>query len=164
MKGVKVLMSSDESKQVPKKVEQSPFDGLMNIMNNFFYESPMKDFFENLDDLLKKPIPLGKIPIHTYETNEDFIIEAELAGVNRDQIQLDFNNSYLTITVNDKQIIIKETNENDQLYQKSQSYQHLKRTIPIPFQVVKQDIKAAFKDGLLRIRIPIQKSKQIDIE
>lgn len=157
------MMASENSDQTPKKVDPSPFDGIMKIVNDFFYESPMKGFFESFDDLLKKPLIGATIPIDAYETKDEYIIEAELPGINREQIQLDVNSHYITITVQNTETI-NQLNEKDEIYHKSHSYQHLKRTIPLPYQVLESQIKASFKNGLLQIRFPGQKKKRIEIE
>lgn len=156
-------MDRDKFDRTPKKIEPSSFDGLMKMMNDFFYGiPPMKYFLENFDDFLTKPFITG-IPIDTYESNNEFIIEAKLPGIKREQIQLDINNHYMTITVNNSETI-NQVNDKDQTFHKSHSYQHLRRTIALPYPVINDKIKASFNNGLLEIRIPIQKNKRIEIE
>ena len=60
---------------------------LTNLFDNFFSD----DFISTFDDR-------NDIRADVRETNEAYLVEAELPGVNKDDLRLDYDNNYLTIS------------------------------------------------------------------
>ena len=156
-------MESDKNNKLPKKYEREPFEHLMRTMNDFFNEKPFKRLYETVEDMFQMPFPFQSIPIDMDETENYMIINAELPGVKREQIKIDWVGNQLTISV-DHSEEIKETNDKEQAFRKNKSYTHSSKTISLPYPIPEKNIKAAYRDGLLEIRIPKQKSKRISID
>lgn len=91
----------------------------MKSMNQFFHEKPVKNFMQTMDDFFKNPFPFAtSFHIEVNENADDYIIKAELPGINREQIELNAINNYIKITIHRLDI---ETSEDDlqQVYQKN---------------------------------------------
>ncbi|CDQ40459.1 Hsp20/alpha crystallin family protein [Virgibacillus salexigens] len=126
--------------------ERNPFHGLMEQMDAFFNESA-----KNFNTLVRRPIN-----VRTYETQSNLIVEAELPGYKRDQIQLEIIGNQLRIAVEDF-----SSNEQEKNYRG----QRAERTITIPFTISEKETKADLNNGILRITIPKKNSSRrfIDI-
>lgn len=136
----------------------------MKSMNQFFNEKPVRGFLQTMDEFFRNPFPFHS-PFHVdvRETAEEHIITAELPGVKREQIQLDVLDNYVTISVQSHEILTEE-DENQKMIKKRQSMQRSSRTIPLPQTITESKVKASYQNGLLKIRVPKQKGKHINID
>jgi HSP20 family protein len=98
------------------------------------------------------------------ETDKEYIVEAELPGVNKDDIVIDLHDDVLTLGVDVK----KEENEEKSgyIYRERQSGSY-RRSFNVE-NIKNEDVKATYKDGLLRVILPKdsteKKSAKIQIE
>ncbi|MBU8907453.1 Hsp20/alpha crystallin family protein [Desertibacillus haloalkaliphilus] len=143
----------DKNERLPKQ-QQKPYSDLLKSIDNFFTET-FKNFHDN-------GLFAPSFPVHMYETDQYYMIEAELPGVKKEQIQLDIYQNHVRIGVEHQEIINEEDQKNDFFHQQ-RSYQRRERTIPLPFTISEKDAKARYANGLLTIKIP-NKRKTIDIE
>jgi HSP20 family protein len=143
---------------IKKNKNNDPFQHLLDMVDQFFDERPLQRMLETLDEYFHQTF----IPIDIHETKQEYIIKAHLPNVKRNQIELEFADRYLVLTVKNNEII-ETVDENNQAYQKKQMHQNISRTIPLPYTVSEKDIKASFENGQLIIRFP-QKRKFIDVE
>jgi HSP20 family protein len=159
-------MNKDSQKNHLKKYEEpfvDPFGNIMKSMNNFFHDKPVKRLLDTIDEFFQMPFPLPSIPIDMYETDNEYVITAELPGVKREQIHLEYHGQQLMIAINNNEII-EEKNDQNQYYSKKHSYQRAARSITLPYHVSEKHIKAKYKDGLLEIRFPRHKTRKIIID
>lgn len=98
------------------------------------------------------------------EDNENFIVNAELPGLNKDDIKLSVRGNLLTISGDRKQ----ETETKTKTYHRVERlYGKFSRTISLPSEVDVNKIKAVYKEGVLRITLPkpeTMKPKEIEVE
>ncbi|WML47731.1 Hsp20/alpha crystallin family protein [Neobacillus sp. PS3-34] len=147
-----------------KKAKAEPFGDLMKTMNDFFQEKPVKGFLQTIDDFFRTPFPsTPSFHVETLESPKEIIINAELPGVKKEQIQIDIRGNYLNISVDQSELILEE-DEVNQTYRKKQFRQKSSRTIALPQPINEKNIKASYRDGLLQIRLPRVKGKTINIE
>lgn len=86
------------------------------------------------------------------ETDEDYTVEADLPGVKKEDITLEYKNNYLTIRA--KRETLNETKAEDKNYVcRERSYGQFQRSFYID-NVAHQDIDAEFKEGILKIKLP----------
>jgi HSP20 family protein len=158
------LPSVSEHFQPPMKKNKNSdyFDHLLDMVDQFFDERPLIKMLETLDEYFHQTFSQSYIPIDIDETKQEYIITAHLPNVNRNQIELEFADRHLILTVKNNEFI-ESVDEQTHVYQKKQTYQNISRTIPLPYPVSEKDIKASFQDGKLVIRLP-QKRKFIDVE
>jgi len=151
-------------KNNPKNKKSESFGELMKTMNDFFNEKPIRGFLQSMDEFFKTPFPpVTTFPIETVETGNEYIITAELAGIKKEQIQLNIVGSHLTISV-ENNVIETEEDDKNQFYHRKFSRQQTSRTISLPQPINEKDIKASYRDGMLQIRIPLEKGKIIHLE
>jgi HSP20 family protein len=141
----------------------TPFNRRKNMMKEF-----MRNFFdEDFDfmDLLPSSVNSGLMRTDIKETDKEYIIESEMPGFTKDQIDISINDGYITIKAKRED----QLNEEREGYiRKERSYGEVKRSFKL--QNVKEDeIKAQYKNGLLKVTLPKIKegknsSKKIDIE
>lgn len=125
----------------------------------------MDTFFKGFDDFFG---PVARQNIFTSdikETEKEYILEIDLPGVEKDDIELSYDNNHLIITANRREEF-KEEEEN--YVRKERYYGELQRSFYVD-NVREEDIKAEFKDGVLKVILPKEKEgtggkKIIDIE
>lgn len=128
--------------------------------------TPLRNFVRKLDSVfnesfkhLQKNFNLNSFPINVKETDSEIIVNAELAGCNRDQINLEIVGNQLRISVEDKKSF-SEKDEQNSYYRHEESLQHKERVITVPFDIPEKETKASFHNGLLKVVIPKKNSKR----
>ncbi|WP_216827825.1 Hsp20/alpha crystallin family protein [Alkalihalobacterium elongatum] len=146
---------SDKKKDphLPEVIKKSYNDFLKSI-DSFFH-----DAFQNLHN---NGMFYSQIPVQTYETDSDFVIEAQLPGVKKEQIILDVYQSHVKIGVKQEEFV-EEKNDVNKYVSQQYSTQVRERVIPLPFPVTQKDVKAKYQNGLLTIKVP-NRRHIIDIE
>ncbi len=102
--------------------------------------------------------------VDIYETPEEVVIEAEVPGVEKDNIKIEYANGVLTIKGERK--MEKEIKE-ENYHRLERSYGVFQRSFSIPSTVDPEKITATYKNGVLKIELPKQeraKPKEIKIE
>ena len=106
------------------------------------------DFFN--DDMLSEFNSGGSFKTDIKETPEEYVVHAELPGVKKEDINIDYNNNYLSISAT-------RNNENeekkDNYIRRERSYGSVSRGFYIN-NVDKNLIKAKFDNGVLTIDLP----------
>ncbi|WP_445506025.1 Hsp20/alpha crystallin family protein [Niallia sp. 03190] len=146
-----------------KKDKTEPFGGIIQSMNTFFQEKPVKNFLQSMDDFFNNPFPNMAFPLSIKETETANIITAELPGVNKEQITIDVYDRHITISVNYHDQITEE-NKQQNLFRSTQTYKRNSRTVTLPYLIDEHKVRASYQNGLLSISIPKQKGKKISID
>lgn len=124
---------------------------------------PKKIFFDDFfDDFM--PAKTMDMKCDIYEEGDNYVIEMDVPGFNKKDISIDVDNKYLTISVSHE----TSEDENDRNYiRKERSYTNMSRNFYIG-SVDEKDIKANFKDGILKVVVPkeekVDNKKKIEIE
>ena len=125
-----------------------------------------------LNKLFGEVIPVAKqVPaeveiwaprIDVYEKDNNIIIEAEIPGAKKEDIE---------VKIKDNAVIIKgevkreEEKKEENMYRSERFYGHFERVIPLPVEVKAEEAKAEIKDGILKLTIPkATAEKEIKIE
>jgi HSP20 family protein len=147
-------MDSDKN-NLPKLFDNSFYD-FMKSVDSFFDES-----FRRLNTFINRNTFL----VDLYETKSDVVIEAELPGYKRDQIQVEILGNQLRIAVENSEIT-EEKNDENIYYLKKRPLQKVERFISLPFSISEKDTRATYQDGILRIVTPKRNISRrfIDIE
>jgi HSP20 family protein len=136
-----------------------------NRKNNNLIGSGFEDFYNLLDDFFTpRSLERGTFMLDVSETEKEFIIEAELPGVKKEDIQLELIDGRLTISVN----------REDSTEDKRGNYIHKERRLSSMRRSVyladanPENIKAKMDNGILNITIQKEEkkinSRKIDIE
>ena len=122
------------------------------------------DFFDD-NFFNKKEKNLMKTDIK--EKKDKYTIEMDLPGFQKENIKLELNNGYLTISGKQENIIDEEE---EKYVHKERFYGECSRSFYVGDNIKEEDIDAEFKNGTLKIDIPkkeeqkeITETKQIEI-
>lgn len=98
------------------------------------------------------------------ETESEYLVTVDLPGISKKDIEVSYQDKRLTITGERK----KEDKEEKKDYLRRERYfGKFVRSFTLPAGVKDNEIKAAFKDGVLTVRIPkteVQKPKTVKID
>lgn len=131
------------------------FGGLFDIFNEpFFKDFPMTSSTS------------GKFKVDVKDNGKNYELTAELPGMSKENISLDYTNNYLTISAqrNDEK---SENDEKGNYIRRERHFGSMSRSFYID-GIDDEKISAEFKDGVLKVDLPkvtqqIQQGKQITI-
>lgn len=144
----------------PKR--QETLDQWFKSMNQLMQEKPVKGILRSIDDFFRQPFPHSPFNVGLHETENDYIVTAELPGVKRDQISINIINNSLTILVNQTDVT-SEINDIEKTEKHMASTRRLSRTIPFAVPVNERKTRASYRNGLLEVKIAKKQGKKIDI-
>ena len=102
-------------------------------------------------------------PVDIYETDDAFMLKAELPGFKKDDVNIEVHENRLIIRGERK----RETEaKEDQYHRLERAYGRFERAFWLPTTVDAEHIQASFKNGVLELRLPkspAAKPKQIPI-
>lgn len=87
------------------------------------------------------------------ENENEFIVEAELPGVKKDDIKLDIDDDTLTITAESK---VEKKEEKDNYLRMERRHGTYSRTFSIE-NIQNENVKAEYNDGILKVTLPKDK-------
>ena len=130
------------------------------------FGNPTAEFMKIFDEFFDEShdITSRKCPAHdVIENDDEFIIEMELAGVKKEDINIDTEDGVLTIETERKRDETLKYNRKEMYGGK------FKRSFILPDNTSVDEIKATLSDGILRLTIPKtidedKKKKQIVIK
>ena len=102
-------------------------------------------------------------PVDIYETDDAFMLKAELPGFTKEDVSIEIHENRLIIRGERKREI--EAKE-DQYHRLERAYGRFERAFWLPTTVDAEHIQASFKNGILEMRLPKSeraKPKQIPI-
>ena len=142
-----LVPGSRREKRTPEKSDD-PFDALWN------------SFFDNVMDR-------SEIGFRTdvKEKDDKYIIDAELPGMDKEDINVEMDDNYLTITANNEYY---EEEENEGYIRRERRKGNYRRSFYI--ENIKEDgVEAEYDNGILEITLPkkeetVTKKKTIDIK
>ena len=98
------------------------------------------------------------------EDKDGFVATVELPGLNKDCIEVAFEDGILTISGERK---AEERKETDGVHRTERVFGTFSRSVRLPKPVDEAKVKAAYKDGILTVSLPIAevaKPKQIEVK
>ena len=147
----------------PRSRQLDPFRNLREEVDRIF-----DDFFRSWSRPWSgwlEPTRAGFVPsVDLKETDEEFIITAEVPGVSKDELDVTITED--SVTLRGERREEKEHKEGDYHYRET-SYGSFQRVIPLPGEVVADKAKAKLKDGVLTLVLPKAqpaRSKGVQIE
>ena len=125
------------------------------------------DFFKGDDFFTRREQSLMKTDIK--EKGDKYIIEMDLPGYEKQNINLELKDGYLTVSAK----VEKENNsdEDERYVHKERFYGECSRNFYVGEDVTEEDVLAEFKNGILKISIPkkedrkeLPEAKKIEIQ
>ena len=133
-------------------VKWNPWNEMMSLRNS------LERIFD--DRFLMDRAPAGGFwnpAVDVFETDEAVVINAELPGLSKENIEIDVKNRLLTVKGERSQ---ETDTREDRYYRKERSFGRFERTFSLLEGVEPDKITAEFKDGVLKIRIPRPEDKK----
>jgi HSP20 family protein len=130
--------------------DDHPFYALQRDMNNMF-----DDFFGGFEMTPRGFFPSGKAgfmpSVDVKESEKEFIIKAELPGVDEKEIEVTVTDDAVTINGEKKE---EKEDKGKNYYYMERSYGSFHRVIPLAGEADPGKAEASFKNGVLNITIP----------
>ena len=103
----------------------------------------------------------GAAIMHTdiRETEAGYIIDMELPGFKKEDVKAELKNGYLTVSADHNESNDEKDNEGKFIRQE-RYYGECKRSFYVGNSITKEDIKANFEDGILKLSVPKAQPKQ----
>ena len=124
-------------------------------------------FFGDDDFFTRKENHLMKTDIK--EKKDKYVIEMDLPGYNKDNIDVDLKDGYLTISAKVEEN--NEDNKDEKFVRRERFYGECTRSFYVGKEVSEEEIEAEFKNGTLKIDVPkkdeykkLPESKKINIK
>jgi HSP20 family protein len=93
----------------------------------------------------------GQLAVDVYETDDELVIKARTAGVNKDDLDVSISEGILTISGT---LSSGDESEANNWHIQECYWGEFSRTLALPLAVKEDEAKAALKDGVLTISFP----------
>lgn len=121
-----------------------------NLFDEFFRDFPLG---YQIAPLHGNPLPRpGQIKVDIKENNGNLVIQAEIPGVKKEDIDVSIDKNVLTIGAEVSQY--DEDRENDKILHSERYFGSVKRSISLPGEVASDRATAKYEDGMLTLTLP----------
>jgi HSP20 family protein len=124
----------------------------MNRLFNTFFESPAGGPGNGLQTL-RRWIPAMDL----VETNEDFVLRADLPGLSESDVNIELEDNVLTVSGERK---AEHEERKEGYYRVERASGSFSRSLTLPEGVDPESVKASFDRGVLEVRIPKPEAKK----
>ena len=142
-------------------VKWNPRRNLVSGFNE--WDRFLSDFFGDMD--IPAQLPSSWSPsVDIQETNDKYLVTADLPGLSRKDINISIKEDILTISGERK---YETKDEKKNYYRMERGFGRFNRSFRLPDEVLADKITAKFKDGVLSVEIPKAeevKPKEIEIK
>lgn len=135
-------MSNEIQQRNSDTYNMTPFNFFEDFSRNFF-----NDFKPNL------------IKTDIHETDNEYLVEAELPGIPKEDIQVTYENGVLTIS-GQHQIDKATEDKKGRLLRSERSLTSVRRQYLLE-NVKEDEIKASYSEGILKLTLPKDSNKEI---
>jgi len=118
-----------------------------NLFPGWVDEFFNRDIWSGFDTRSETNMP----SVNIVEENDHYAIEMAAPGLEKKDFEVDLNDNVLTISVNKEEV--KEEKKKNYM-RREFSYTNFRRAFSMPTTVKEEDIKATYKEGVLKINIP----------
>jgi HSP20 family protein len=102
--------------------------------------------------------------LDVFDEKDHFVVNVELPGLKKEEIDLSFQDGVLSISGERKQT--KESQEGETTFRSERYFGKFQRSVTLPAAVDSSKISASYKDGILEVTLPkseAAKPKQIAV-
>lgn len=145
------------------------FDSIHQELDNFLRDTFFTHTFGHPLNVIKNSILRPAVEV--LQCKDNYKVKVQLPGVKKDNIEVELDNDFMTISAQTHEEKEEEhENENNLRYHTSEfRYGKYQRTISFDQPIKSEEAKAEYKDGILTITIPKQKTetkqpKKLEIE
>ena len=128
------------------------------------------DFYNMIDNFFSEPWFMGRyggrdtFKVDIQQKEKEYLVEAELPGVNHDEVKVELNDGNLQIEVKREENV---NEENKNYVHRERRFSSMCRSIYLG-DAASEGVKAKLEDGILKVTVPRQvkpaSTKRIEIE
>ena len=142
-------------------------ENLMDVFDDFdrnFFRN-----FGNMDRALYGKHAQNMMKTDVKETDDGYEVDIDLPGFKKDEIQLELNNGYLTISTQ-KALEKDEKNKKGRMLRQERYAGVMQRSFYVGEHITEEDVKASYESGVLHLVLPkkdaprLPEKKTIQIE
>ena len=142
-------------------------ENLMDVFDGFD-----RSFFRNfgsMDRALYGKHAQNMMKTDVKETDDGYEVDIDLPGFKKDEIQLELNNGYLTISTQ-KALEKDEKNKKGRMLRQERYAGMMQRSFYVGEHITEEDVKASYESGVLHLVLPkkdaprLPEKKTIQIE
>lgn len=129
-------------------------DTFLNTLNEDI-NAILQRSFDNIfpEYIFHKELNGMAMPVDVKEYEDRYCLKVELPGINKEDINIDINKSYVKIEA--KKEFEKEDDDKKHKYHKSEfRYGNYSRTLYFPYEINPEQASAELKKGILDINLP----------
>lgn len=126
-------------------------ENLMDVFDGFdrsFFRN-----FGNMDRALYGKHAQNMMKTDVKETDEGYEVDIDLPGFKKDEIQLELNNGYLTISTQ-KALEKDEKNKKGRMLRQERYAGMMQRSFYVGEHITEEDVKASYESGVLHLVLP----------
>ena len=126
-------------------------ENLMDVFDDFdrnFFRG-----FGNVDHTLYGKHAQNVMKTDVKETDDGYEVDIDLPGFKKDEIHLELNNGYLTIST-EKSLVKDEENKHGKMLRQERYSGMMQRSFYVGEHLTEEDIKASYESGVLHVSIP----------
>ena len=127
--------------------------------NSDAYSMAPFNFFEYFSRNLFNDFKSNLIKTDIHETDNEYLVEAELPGIPKENIQVTYEDGVLTIS-GQQQIDTVDEDKKGKLIRSERSSTSLRRQYLLE-NVKEDEIKASYSEGILKLTLPKDSNKEI---
>lgn len=122
-------------------------------MNLITRDSLFDTLFDNFYDNKKVG---GIMKADIYEKDENYVIELDIPGFKKEEVNVDYEEGYVTITAKKEE---EKKDEEKNYIKRERVYGEYSRSFYVG-NIKEEDIKAKFEDGMLKLKFPKENQKE----
>ena len=128
---------------------------------NLFNDDWMNFGFPEVDKALYGKHAGHEMKTDVRETEAGYEVDIDLPGFKKDEINVELNNGYLSISAA-KGLDKEEKNKEGKYIRKERYAGAMSRSFYVGDALTQEDIKAKYESGILRLSIPKKEAKQVE--
>ncbi|WP_320127710.1 Hsp20/alpha crystallin family protein [uncultured Sphaerochaeta sp.] len=125
----------------------------MKYYVTYNHQNPASNFESLFNDIWSDwGVSSSKIPpVDIYETDAAYVLEAELAGYKKDEVQVNVDKHVLRLSSTKKS---EKTADGKKALVRERYYKEFERAFSLPEDVEEEKIEGEFTDGVLSVTLP----------
>ena len=138
----------------------------LNLFDEFFNDP----FFTGSREKAEEPKNLPVMRTDIREKDGNYLLDVELPGYSKEDIRIELKDGYLTIKA-ERKSDGEETDQKGRVIRSERFMGTCQRTFYVGDHVKKEDVAAAYEDGVLKLNVPkkveqpkVEESHYIDIQ
>ena len=133
-------------------------ENLMDVFDDFdrnFFRG-----FGNVDRALYGKHAQNLMKTDVKETEDGYEVDVDLPGFKKDEISLELNNGYLTIST-EKSLEKDKENKKGKMLRQERYSGVMQRSFFVGEHLTEEDIKASYENGVLHVMIPKKEARKV---